>query len=289
MPDLFRETLTMLISQGTMLSRRSIIPSDPWATVAFLHGYGDHSGRHLHFLQWLAERGVAGHAIDFRGHGRSPGRRGYIRRWEEYLEDLQALMADLPSGPPVFIVGHSHGGLIAAAAAVREQIRVTGYVLTSPFFRSALSVPLYKVLVARMIDPIVPWMQFGSDLSQDLMTGDEAMRADGNADALMLRAATPRWYFTTGRIQREVLRDAGQFSSPLLILFGGSDPIADLGAARQFFDAAASRDKTMKVYPGLLHEVLRETIRESIFEDILQWIRARTPIVEQRVAPSLGA
>jgi len=147
--------------------------------------------------------------------------------------------------------------------------------MTSPFFRSRLHVPRYKILLARLVDPILPWLQVGSGLSQELMTGDKAMRADGRADPLLLRTATPRWYFTTEKMQIDVLARAGEFRPPLLLLAGEDDLIADVSTARQFFAAAGSMDKTIKVYPHLRHEILRETIRESIFDDILSWLRAR--------------
>src|SRR6266516_2676582 len=91
---------------------RSVMPSGAaWARLALLHGYGDHCSRYLHFFRWLAERSVACHAIDFRGHGRSDGKRGFVRRWGEFLDDADALMEQAGmkkgDGPPSFVLGHS--------------------------------------------------------------------------------------------------------------------------------------------------------------------------------------
>src|SRR5438270_186998 len=105
------------------LHHTAVVPPTPhFARLAFLHGYGDHSGRYLHFLQWMAGHGVACHAVDFRGHGRSTGKKAHVNRWDEYLDDLTAFLniRELSSAgddrTPVFALGHSHGGLIAAAA-----------------------------------------------------------------------------------------------------------------------------------------------------------------------------
>src|SRR3954468_14516314 len=87
---------TITTSDGLQLFRRGVTPADPGhstARLALLHGYGDHSGRYLHFMRWLAGRGVACHSFDFRGHGRSPGLPVYVRRWDEYLDDLAAFLA----------------------------------------------------------------------------------------------------------------------------------------------------------------------------------------------------
>src|SRR4051812_43368140 len=93
---------------------RAVIPAGAaWARIALLHGYGDHCSRYLHFFKWLAERGVACHAIDFRGHGRSEGKRGFVSRWVEFLDDADALLAEAGmkngEGPANFVLGHSHG------------------------------------------------------------------------------------------------------------------------------------------------------------------------------------
>src|SRR5207248_10684803 len=118
---------------GPVLHRRSVLPARAArATLALLPGYGDHAGRYVPFLRELAARGVAGHAMDFRGHGRAGGRRGYVSRWDEFLDDLAAFLA-LPvvrgAGGPLFLLGHSHGGLVAAVAGIRGRVDVAGCIL----------------------------------------------------------------------------------------------------------------------------------------------------------------
>src|SRR5215213_6770385 len=106
---------TLFPGRGVTLFRRWARPGGvAWARLALLHGYGDHSGRYVHFMQWLALRGVEVHALDFRGHGRSQGPRAHVRQWEDYLDDLAAFLDLDPlriasERPPLFVLGHSHG------------------------------------------------------------------------------------------------------------------------------------------------------------------------------------
>jgi alpha-beta hydrolase superfamily lysophospholipase len=278
---------------GADLYWRSVGPANAelvLARLALLHGYGDHSGRYLHFMRWLAERGVACHTFDFRGHGRSPGRAVYVRRWDEYLDDLAAFLAldalrpGAPGGP-VFVLGHSHGGLVAAAAELRGMLReaaVAGCVLSSPYFRGHTPVSAPWRAFARACDRVWPWVCVPTGLGDGAMSRDPEMAADSRADPLIHRVATPRWYLATLAIQAEVMRRAGDFRLPLLCLNAGQDTVADPPAVREFFAGVGSGDKRLIEFPEARHELLRELERVEVFEAILNWIRERLPATPAR-------
>ena len=116
---------------GTLHRRAVVAPSPAFARLAILPGYGDHSGRYVEFMRWMARRGVTCHALDFRGHGLSAGRRGFVRRWDEFLDDLNAFLAQpaLAGDGPLFVLGHSHGGLVVATLATLFFVPVVYTVL----------------------------------------------------------------------------------------------------------------------------------------------------------------
>jgi alpha-beta hydrolase superfamily lysophospholipase len=234
-------------------------------------------------MVWLAARGLECHAVDLRGHGKSAGRRGYVRRWDEYLDDLRAFL-DLPElratpgSPPLFVLGHSHGGLVVAVAGERkllDEYRVAGCILTAPYLVNALAVPWHKQLGARVGNVLCPWMRVRSGVRTGMTTSDPAMLEDSRNDPLLLRSATPRWYLTTRRVQAEAMARAAEFTLPLLVLQGDADPIADPRGAAAFHERAGSSDKSFVTYPGFLHEPLRETGRARVFADVAAWIAAR--------------
>src|SRR5205814_1386053 len=119
--------------------------------------------------------------------------------------------------------------------------------------------PWHKTLLARCANPFVPWLCVGSGLSETWMSADTAMQAESTADPLVTRFATPRWYLETITAQRRALEGAPQFRLPLLMCIGDADPVADPAGGEQFYNQAGASDTTLKVYPGLLHELLRET------------------------------
>jgi lysophospholipase len=173
-------------------------------------------------------------------------------------------------------LGHSHGGLVLSVAAGRGLEDVSGLVLSAPYLRSRMAVPAYKTLAARLIDPVVPWLPIASGLKREWMSSDDAMVQDSGRDPMVLRTATPRWYLGSIKAQEEAMRLAPQIRLPALVLIPGADPVADPRTTHDFFERLGSADKTCRVYPDHLHELLREARRETIFRHILDWLRERS-------------
>jgi len=259
---------------------RSVRPArDAWASLAVVHGYGDHSGRYLAFMEWMAERGVACGALDLRGHGRSLGRRGAVGNWADYLEDVRQLQtrADRWAAPdrPYFLLGHSHGGLVVVASLLQDAAGVDGAILSAPFLRNRMSIPPSKILLARLANPLIPWLPVASGVKHEWMTRDPECGAESRRDPLIHRVATPRWFLGCRTAQAEALRRAAELRVPLLVLMGEADPVADLAAVDEFCRQAGSADKTYHTYPDHLHELLRERGRETIYQHVFDWLRER--------------
>lgn len=266
------------------LHRLGIQPADmsrAWARLVVVHGYGDHCERYREFMTWMARRGVACEAADLRGHGRSAGKRGFVPAWEAFLEDLGVFLGAVRSEAaghplPLFILGHSHGGLLVAAAGERGLLEgMEGCVLSAPFLRSALHVPKVKLLLGRLANLVAPAMAIPNGIRSEMMSSDPDKVRDSHEDPLLFRSATPRWYFGVLRAQIEVMRDAARFHQPLLILAGDADPIADHHATYEFIHEAESEDKSLRILPDQLHEILREADREETFAYILEWLHDR--------------
>lgn len=267
---------------GNRLMTRWCRPKQPAAArLLVLHGYGDHSGRFLHVMRWFAERGIACEAFDFRGHGQSSGKRGYVHRWDEYLDDLRAVMADrnltAAGGTPWFVLGHSHGGLVAATAGVRGVLSAAGargVVLTSPYLHPAKKLTLPWRAFAAAANRLLPALAVPTGLTADMMSADPTMVADSRSDRLLQRTATPRWYAQMSRQQDLTLADCRKFDLPLLCLVGEADTVASVSVARIFTAGVGHSDWQFRVLPGQRHELLREADRLATFEQIHQWIQA---------------
>lgn len=254
-------------------------PPNARATVAVFPGGGDHSGRYPALTTGLVRAGFQVALLDFRGHGQSDGRRWHVDGFQDYVQDADAFVARLSqdgvAGERLFVLGHSMGALIATTWGLGRGRHVAGFVLSSPYFRLALKPPLVKVIGARLLGRAVPWLPVSTGLDVDDLTSDPDLRRWTERDPLYGRSTTPRWFDESTRAQVEVLRRAGEWAHPLLVLAAGADRVADAGAARAFVDAARSTDKRLVVYDGFRHEIFNEVERERPIAEAAAWMSAR--------------
>ncbi|HEX8536707.1 MAG TPA: alpha/beta hydrolase [Cystobacter sp.] len=264
---------------GLRLYWRSDQPEQPRAHVAVVHGYGDHIGRYLPAIEALTQQGFAVHGFDYRGHGRADGRRGYCDAWPDYLDDLSAFWERVRAaagGGKLFLLGHSHGALMSVHLWARGGLQgLSGMMLSSPFFKLAITPPRVKLLAAKILARVLPWAPLPTELKLEQLSRDEAVQRAAGADPLYGRIVTPRWFIESARAQTRVLAIAPGLQVPLLLFSGAEDGVAKVETGRAFFDAVGSRDKVYKAYPGMRHEPLNELGREQVFRDISNWISER--------------
>src|SRR5687768_10220948 len=175
----------------------SELPDAPRAHVAVVHGYADHLGRYRKTIEALGKEGFAVHAFDYRGHGQADGRRGHCDSFSEYLDDLQLFVervAGEAKGKKLFLIGHSHGGLMLAMHGLSRPPGIAGTIYSSPYLKLALTPPAVKVAVAKIVGRIVPWLPITNELKIEQLSRDPEVRAATERDPLYNRKVTPRWF-----------------------------------------------------------------------------------------------
>jgi alpha-beta hydrolase superfamily lysophospholipase len=251
-------------------------PASPRATVLVLHGGGDHCGRYPALTDALVRAGLQVALVDLRGHGQSDGRRWHVDGFQDNVADLDAFVAKLSqdgvAGDRMFVLGHSHGALVAAMWGLTRGRHVSGFVFSSPFFRLALRPPLLKLLAGKALARVLPWLPMDVGFDPTILTTDEELQRWTERDPLYGRKTTPGWFDAATRAQREVLRRAADFRAPLLVLAAGDDRLADPAAARAFVEAAGSPDKRIVVYDGFRHEIFNEVRRAEPIGEAVAWL-----------------
>jgi alpha-beta hydrolase superfamily lysophospholipase len=272
--------VTQRVVPGPALYFISAVPAaaeDRRAMVGILHGYADHGARYTHVMDALAERGIGSVALDMRGHGRATGLRGYCARFDEFLDDaaeLARLVGDRARGAPMFLFGHSFGGLVASTSVLEAPRSWRGLILSSPYFALAMDVPRVKIALGEVASRIMPKLSLPSGLKGSDCTHDPVRARAYDEDPLVFKGARARWFTEATRAQERVLARAPELSMPLYVMPGGADVIASTAAAKRFFEAAGSKDKTYNERPGLAHEVLNEPSWREDTKSIADWILA---------------
>ena len=249
--------------------------SVPGPIVVLMHGFAEHCRRYDEFAEYLLGAGVGVSRFDARGHGRSSGQRGYVARFEEYVEDLQAFVRQVSErspGCPLVLLGHSNGGLIAIRALQQGLPGVRGLVLSNPLLGLRAARKPVPDALARLLSWGAGRLPLPNGVRPQDLTSEPAILAALLRDPWIHRWATPRWYWSTTVAGLAALAEAELVTLPLLAVLGELDPLVDPACVTQFYERAASRDKRLVTRRGELHEVLNEVDRRSLFELISTWV-----------------
>lgn len=268
---------------GLTLHARYWPVASPRGVVVLAHGFGEHGGSYDAAVKAIGEAaGVDFVVPDLRGHGRSPGRRGVVRKYSELTDDLIAAFewADRECpGLPRFVFGHSNGGQLAMHAALEPVAgpQIAGLIVSNPSLSLILRVPAYKLRLGRFLLRSAPWITLAAPLETGKLTRDPEMQRERNADALSHSRISPPLFFGMIEGGREIIERAGEVRNPLLMVLGGDDPIIDPVVSRAAFEAIGSADKTLIVFPGMLHEPLNEIGRDQVYAALVDWLNQRLP------------
>lgn len=247
------------------------------ADVVLVHGYGEHSGRYVPVAEVLTGAGFRVASLDLRGHGRSVGlRRGDVDDFDTLVDDVSAYVDSVRSDRPLFVYGHSMGGLITVRLAERDDSRFAGLVITSAALAAAEAIPAPLLAVANLLGKIAPGLRTIS-LEGDAISRDQAVRDDYDRDPLNFRGKL------TARTGREMnlamsaaLADAHRITCPILVLHGTADRLTAPVGSERLVDAVGSKDSTLRTWPGAYHELHHEPEHEEVLSTIVDWLSAHT-------------
>jgi alpha-beta hydrolase superfamily lysophospholipase len=245
--------------------------------VVITHGYAEHCGRYHEVAHVIVNAGWAALSYDVRGHGKSPGERGYIDRFATYLRDFAEIQAAarqlFGATAPVVLLGHSHGSLITLRAlADGSPPQVRAAIVASPFLALRLAVPGYQRVLARVASRLAPKLSQPNALRVEDLTQDKQKQAERLADKLCFDVATARWFTEASAAQDHVLAHAGRIGLPTTWLVGQSDAIADPARSKIVADKIAGARYHELV--GMKHEVFNEIERGKVFSELTKALQA---------------
>jgi alpha-beta hydrolase superfamily lysophospholipase len=258
------------------IAYRSWTPASPTAVMLIVPGFNSHSA----YFDWaagqLAGIGFASFAVDLRGRGKSDGERFFVRAFDDYVSDVEGLMAvarkEYPD-LPIFVLGHSAGGVVACVFALKHQDRLAGLICES--FAFEVPSPDFALAVLKGISHLAPHAHVLALRNADF-SRDPAAVARMDADPLIAHETqSTQTVAEMVRADERLKRDFPSFSLPLLILHGTADRATKPSGSQHFFERAGSKDKTLKLYRDHVHDLLNDLDRETVMADIAAWLEQR--------------
>jgi acylglycerol lipase len=260
------------------LYRQAWIPDgEVRAVVVIAHGVSEHSGRYHHVAAPLASQGYAVHALDHRGHGRSEGPRALVDRLQNVVADLEGLLEAVVSahpGVPVFLLGHSMGGLVACHHALAHQRRLSGLILSGPLAALEAASPLTR-LAARVLSALTPRLGVVA-VDPKLISRDAEVVTAYREDPLVFHGRLlARTVFELERGVSALPPRVGAITVPTLIMYGSADGLCPPAGSIMLHERIGARDKTLRAFNGLYHEIFNEPERADVLGELGTWLRDR--------------
>jgi acylglycerol lipase len=264
--------------RGANIYFQSWLPeSEPRAVLLIVHGLAEHSGRYTNVVDHFVPLGYAVYGVDHFGHGKSDGKRVYVERFDDYTNTLK-IYFDMIHGwqpdKPIFLVGHSMGGLISAVYLLDHQAELAGAVLSGPAVKIPNHVTPAMLIVGKMLSALIP--KFGLlPLDAVGVSRDPAVVQAYVSDPLVHRGKA------TARLAAEMLKaiqtisgQAARITLPIMIVQGSADRLVDPAGARMLYGAVSSADKEIRIYNGFYHEVFNEPEHDKVLHDVKIWLEA---------------
>jgi alpha-beta hydrolase superfamily lysophospholipase len=265
--------------EGTQLFYQGWVPySEPQTVLVLVHGLAEHSGRYNNLADDMASHGFAIYAMDLRGHGRSAGKRCYVKHFSDYVDDLDIFIDLVQSRHPaskIFLLGHSLGGTIATLYAASHQEKLDGMMLSAPTLKFNNSISQRQRFMARILSRVAPWVGV-TRLEANSISQDPAIVKAYTRDPLVYtgKISARMGVEMMEAIEETIPEVMPLISLPILIMQGTEDRLSHPDSGKFIYNSISSKDKTLKRYDGLFHEIFNEPRHVVVIADMRKWLDA---------------
>jgi len=268
---------TVVSADGTKLAFRAWPKPGADVTFAVVHGFGEHSGRYERFATGMAAHGMSTYAVDLRGHGNSPGQRGYVDSWSQWTDDASAFAKQIEAiaGTEVVPLGHSFGGATVLSAVLAGKLpKSKRFIVSSPALKVKVAVPGWKITLGNAMSKVMPRFALDAPAHGSLLSRIPEVAEAYDHDPLVHGKMSSRLYTEWQQATRDIVAGADQFKIPFLILAGSDDNLIDPAGSRDLHAQARSMSE-LRVFEGRLHEPFNDLGSEEVFQVIADWLRKK--------------
>ncbi len=265
-------------ARGLQINVRSWRPAAARGVVAICHGVNSHSGYYTWAAEQLVASGLAVYALDLHGRGKSDGERFYLEKIDDYLTDVGALVALAKArepGLPVFLLGHSAGGVVSCVYALEYQDQLAGLICES--FAFQVAAPDFALAVVKGLSHIAPHAHVLKLPFADFSRDPRVVQAMHDDPLIAHEVQPTKTVAELVRADERLKQEFPLITLPVFILHGTADKVTNPKGSQLFFETAGSTDKTLKLYDGHVHDLLNDLDKEVVMADIIDWVDRRLP------------
>lgn len=267
-------TQTLTAKDGLALFTHAWTVTEPKAVIAFVHGFGEHSGRYAHVADFFNKNGYSFYALDNRGHGKSEGKRGHTPKYDSYLDDIQVFLefiASQTNSAPLFLYGHSMGGNLVLNYVLRRKPAIKGLIVSGPWIQLAFEPKPILITLGKMMRSVFPGFSQDSGLAQEHISKDPAVVDAYKNDPLVHGFITASASIGILEAAEFLNKYAGEIPVPTLLMHAAEDKLTSQPASEAFAQRV-SGPLTYKKWEGMYHEIHNEPQKLEVFNYILGWM-----------------
>jgi alpha-beta hydrolase superfamily lysophospholipase len=276
-----RQESTFTGAGGMQMYAQAWLPAAaPRAVVALVHGFGEHGGRYTYLADALTAAGYTLSTFDHRGHGHSPGLRGHVERWDDFLADIGASLGvarAFAPNKPLFLFGHSMGGLLALNYAIRSPEGLQGVIASAPLLAPP-NVAAWMNTVSSLLSKVKPDFSLDTGLKPEVISRDPDEIKRYRDDPYVHGRASARFGTELRSAQAWTQAHAGELRIPLLLYHGTADPLVPIGGSRTFFGNVKVADKQWIEWPDGYHESHNDLHRGDVFAAVVEWLNRHAAV-----------
>jgi alpha-beta hydrolase superfamily lysophospholipase len=254
------------------------VVENPKAVFVVVHGFAEHMGRYDYLVKRMNDAGISTYRFDNRGHGKSHGKRGHLENYMDFVSDADMVVDVASKENPdksLYMMGHSMGGFIALLYGINYPNKLQGQVLSGSASYYNEEVKGLKGQFMKLVNIIKPDFYIKNDLSANLSRDPDVVDRYRKDELVFDRATAGFYYQFLVSGTDYLVKNLPKYEYSCLILHGGSDRIIPKEASVNLYDSISSKDKSIKIFPDLYHEILNEKERDDVIDCILQWINER--------------
>lgn len=256
---------------GLLLNFYHWEPENAKAAIIISHGWSEHAGRYHAVAEWFNEQGYAVYALDHRGHGKSEGQRGHVRRWFDYARDLE-LLRSIVKYQKQYLLGHSMGGMVGILHELEYPGAFSALALSGPATDVSIPVPKFKQFLGNTVSSWLPRLTITNDIDPSVVCSDPNVVQEYISDPYTHGKVTTRWFSEYMKTVSRVKNEAKLLQTPLAIWHGEGDALVEPWVSEEFFERLTMPDCRRKLISGALHEILLEPSWHETVEDIKNWL-----------------